>query len=208
MKAIIITPFLENKIKDSVEIRDDDFIICADTSFSEAIRQNIKIDLIIGDFDSGHPQSFPTGIETITVPAEKDDSDTLLCVKEAIKRGFDKIVIAGGIGGRLDHTFANIQTLYYGRVNGVDISISDGKNEAMILYPGVYDFEKRNGFYLSVFAYSEKVAGLNLKGVKYTLENADITNFFPIGLSNEIVSESAEVSFSNGVVLVIFSKKI
>ena len=78
----------------------------------------------------------------------------------------------------------------------------------MILYPGVYDFEKRNGFYLSVFAYSEKVAGLNLKGVKYPLENAEITNFFPIGLSNEIVSESAEVSFSDGVVLVIFSKKI
>ena len=192
MKAIIITPFLENKIKDSVEIKDDDFIICADTSFSEAIRQNIKIDLIIGDFDSGHPQSFPTGIETITVPAEKDDSDTLLCVKEAIKRGFDKIVIAGGIGGRLDHTFSNIQTLYYGRVNGVDISISDGRNE----------------YYLSVLAYSEKVTGVNLKGVKYPLENAEITNFFPIGLSNEIISESAEVSFSDGVVLVIFSKKI
>ena len=47
MKAIIITPFLENKIKDSVSIKEDDFVICADISFSEAIRQNIKIDLII-----------------------------------------------------------------------------------------------------------------------------------------------------------------
>ncbi len=208
MKAIIITPFLKNKIKDSVSIKEDDFVICADIAFLEAIRQNVKIDLIIGDFDAGHPRNFPTGIETIKVPAEKDDSDTLLCVKEAIKRGFDKIVIAGGIGGRLDHTFSNIQTLYYGRVNGVDISISDGRNEAMILYPGVYNFERRNGYYLSVLAYSEKVTGVNLKGVKYPLENAEITNFFPIGLSNEIISESAEVSFSDGVVLVIFSKKI
>ena len=191
----------------SLPEKPEGLIICADKGLDHALAAGLTPDMIVGDFDSANSKP-PEGIPVVRTIPEKDDTDTILACEAAIEEGCDEIRLYCALGGRTDHTIANIQTLYYGRVNGVDISISDGRNEAKILYPGVYNFERRNGCYLSVLAYSEKVTGVNLKGVKYPLENAEITNFFPIGLSNEIISESAEVSFSDGVVLVIFSKKI
>ncbi|MGN1095394.1 MAG: thiamine diphosphokinase [Eubacteriales bacterium] len=206
MKAVIITPYIKNKIKNIVDIEKDDFIMCADNSFRLAKEENISPDLIIGDFDSGAPCEFPSGTEIIKVPSEKDDTDTMLCIKEAIDRGFSDIVIAGGIGGRLDHTYANIQSLYYGKLHGADVKLTDGENEAFIMLPGKIKLKKRSGAYLSVFSYGEKVAGLCEAGVKYPLSLAELSNAFPLGVSNEITEDTAEISFTDGVLLIILSR--
>ena len=39
---------------------------------------------------------------------------------------------------------------------------------------------------------------VNIRGMKYSLENAVITNDFPIGISNEFLGEEAEVSVEDG----------
>ena len=49
--------------------------------------------------------------DIIHVPVEKDDTDTLLCLKYGMELGYREFLMIGGIGGRLDHTMANIQTL-------------------------------------------------------------------------------------------------
>lgn len=206
MQAIIITPCLKNKICDTVNIGKDDFIICADNSFPAAISQGIIPDLIIGDFDTGRSVSFPKEADILRFPVEKDDSDTMLCVKEAARRGFTKITVAGGLSGRLDHTFANLQMLAYGAALGLDITVTDGENEAFLLRPGKTALPRKEGFSLSVFSYTEKTGGLSLSGVKYPLENGELTNLFPLGLSNEITEEEAEISFTYGLLLVIISK--
>ena len=206
MKAIIITPCLKEKIQDTVKISPDDFVICADNSFPAAINQGIIPDLIIGDFDTGVPVSFPTEAEIQRFPIEKDDSDTMLCVKEAARRGFTDITVVGGLSGRLDHTFANLQMLAYGVSIGLNITVTDGENEAFLLRPGKTILQKKDGFSLSLFSYGEKASGISLRGVKYLLENCELTNLFPLGLSNEITEEKAEISFTHGILLVIISK--
>ena len=206
MQAIIITPCLKNKISDTVNIGADDFIICADNSFPKTISQGITPHLIIGDFDTGTPIPFPGETEIQRYPIEKDDSDTMLCVKEAARRGFTSITVAGGLSGRLDHTFANIQMLAYGASQGLDITVTDGENEAFLLRPGKTAISKKEGFSLSLFSYTEKTGGISLKGVKYPLENGELTNLFPLGLSNEIKEAEAEISFTHGLLLVIISK--
>jgi thiamine pyrophosphokinase len=206
MKAIIITPCLTQKILDTVEIKSGDFIICADNSFPYAIAEGMTPDLIIGDFDTGKPVDFPVGTEILRFPIEKDDSDTMLCVKEAARRGFTQITVVGGLSGRLDHTFANLQMLAYGASNGINITVTDGENEAFLLMPGKAFLSRKEGFSLSVFSYSEKVSGLSLRGVKYPLENGELTNLFPLGLSNEIIENEAEISLDSGMLLVIISK--
>ncbi len=206
MKAIIITPCLKAKISDAVKISADDFIICADNSFFSAIEQGIHPNLIIGDFDTGSPIPFPDGTEIRRFPIEKDDSDTMLCVKEASRRGFRQITVVGGLSGRLDHTFANLQMLAYGASNDLDITITDGENEAFLLCPGKRSITQKDGFSLSLFSYNEKVSNISLRGVKYPLENGELTNLFPLGLSNEIVEKEAEISFDSGMLLVIISK--
>lgn len=206
MKAIIITPCLNHSIKDVVNIEKDDFVICADNSFSKASSENIRIDLIIGDFDTGKPVSFPSGIETLTFPIEKDDTDTMLAVKEAARRGFTKINIIGGLSGRLDHTFANLQTLAYGAENDIDILITDGENTAFIMRPGEISLEKKEGFSLSVFSYGDRISKLCMSGVKYPVSNATLTSLFPLGVSNDIMGDHANISFSEGMLLIIISK--
>ena len=206
MKAIIITPCLKEKIQDTVKISPDDFVICADNSFPAAINQGIIPDLIIGDFDTGAPVSFPTEAEIQRFPIEKDDSDTMLCVKEAARRGFTDITVVGGLSGRLDHTFANLQMLAYGASIGLNITVTDGENEVFLLRPGKTILQKKDGFSLSLFSYGEKASGISLRGVKYLLENGELTNLFPLGLSNEITEEKAEISFTHGILLVIISK--
>lgn len=206
MKAFIITPCLTSKINDTVNIGKDDIVICADNSFKKALAENVKIDLIMGDFDTGERVAFPENVEVMQYPSEKDDTDTMLCVKEAARRGISEIVIVGGLSGRLDHTFANIQTLAYGVEHELDITISDGENEAFMLHPGRYDISKKEGFSLSVFSYSEKSEGICESGVKYPTDNVELTNSFPLGVSNEILSPSAEISFTKGLLLIILSK--
>ncbi len=206
MKAVIITPCLKSKIKDTVKVLPEDFVICADNSFPAAIEQGIMPNLIIGDFDTGAPISFPDKTEIQRHPVEKDDSDTMLCVKEAARRGFTQITVAGGLSGRLDHTFANLQMLAYGASKGLDITLTDGENEAFLLHPVKTVLPKKEGFSLSLFSYTQKTGGISLCGVKYPLENGELTNLFPLGLSNEITAEEAEISFTHGLLLVIISK--
>ena len=206
MKAIIITPCLKNKINETVKICTDDFVICADNSFPCALSQGVTPDLIIGDFDTGTPISFPEDVEIQRFPVEKDDADTMLCVKEAAQRGFTEITVLGGLSGRLDHTFANIQMLAYGISHGLNITVTDGENEVFLLSPGKKLLPKREGYSLSVFSYAEKAFGISLSGVKYPLENGTLTNLFPLGLSNEITSPQAEISFKQGLLLIIISK--
>ena len=48
--------------------------------------------------------------------------------------------------------------------------------------------------------------GLTLRGVKYSLENGEISANFPIGISNEITAERAEISFTEGLLLIVQSR--
>ncbi len=206
MKAVIITPCISGKIRDAVEFSAEDFIICADNSFPRAIAENIKPDLIIGDFDTGAPVCFPEGIEAKRFPVEKDDADSMLCVKEAASRGYTDITVVGGISGRLDHTFANIQMLAYGVSNGLNIRIADGENEVFLMSPGKIKLPRKRGFSLSLFSYDEEARGIDISGVKYPLSGGTLTNRFPLGLSNEITAEYAEITLAQGLLLIIISK--
>ncbi|MBQ8862801.1 MAG: thiamine diphosphokinase [Clostridia bacterium] len=206
MKAIIITPCLKNKIRETIEICTDDFVICADNSFPTAMAQGIKPDLIIGDFDTGEPISFPESTEVLRFPVEKDDADSMLCVKEASARGYKEITVVGGLSGRLDHTFANLQMLAYGKAHGLNITITDGENTAFMMSPGKIALPRKKRHSLSVFSYDTEATGISLSGVKYPLSHGTLTNRFPLGLSNEITGESAEIGLESGMLLVIISK--
>ena len=68
-------------------LRADDFYICCDCGLDHAEGLGITPDLIVGDFDSHKKPE--TDIETITLPREKDDTDTYFAAKEGIRRGFE-----------------------------------------------------------------------------------------------------------------------
>jgi len=204
-RCLIFTAYIRDDLKELISKERYDYIICADGGYIHAQRFGIPADLIIGDFDSAKcPENNEKNV--ISVPVEKDDTDTMLCVKKAIELGYDDILILGGIGGRLDHTYANIQTLAYAVKNNVNAVLRDAQNEVCLLRPGTYSFPKFNGTF-SLFAYSEKVSELTVGGVYYPAENISLNPFFPLGVSNKIIGSSAEISFTEGILLVISSKE-
>lgn len=186
---------------------DNAFIIAADSGYNTVKRMGITPNVILGDFDSlGGKPDCPDCCEIITAAAEKDDTDTMLAVKTALDRGFTDISIVGGLGGRLDHTFANIQTLAYILRNG-GFGRLIGENDIVeLLNKGEYSCARREGMYISLFAYGE-AATLTSRGTKYDLTEHRLDNTFPLGVSNEIIGENCVISVHKGQLLVIFSKK-
>lgn len=181
------------------------YVIAADSGYSFLKKMGINPDLLLGDFDSLTDEK-PTDCEIISVAAEKDDTDTMLAVKTAFEKGYNDITIVASIGGRLDHTFANIQTLAYildnrgtGRLIGEnDIVEMKGK--------GLYTFDYHEEMYFSVFSYTSS-AIITTEGTKYNVTDYCLDNKFPIGVSNEIVDRKCSVKVSEGQILIIFSKK-
>ena len=190
---------------DFIEILAGEPVICADRGLHHAQKLGIIPDIIVGDFDS-FKGKLPENTEILQSIPEKDDTDTMLAVKLAIDRGAEQILLYGALGGRFDHTIANIQTLKYGQEHGCEIRIMDSQNEIMLQTAGTMRYKRRKEWYFSVFAYSEKLKINRLTGVKYPLSDAEITASFPIGVSNEIIEAEAELSISSGTALVIFSK--
>lgn len=189
---------------DVEKIKSADYVICADKGYVYAEKLGIKPDLIVGDFDS-YSGGFPENIEIYRSVPEKDDTDTLLAVKKAIAAGCGEIVLYGGLGGRFDHAFANLQTLIYAHERGCKMTVSDSDNELTVVGAGEYYFEKRVGFYISLFSLTENSMIEEWSGVKYPLENYEMKQGFPIGVSNEITAEKAYLRISSGIALIVRS---
>lgn len=156
MRCLIITPYIEGILSECLPHDGAQLVICADTAYRQAAQAGITPDVVIGDFDHEAGQAAKFG-KIIRVPSEKDDTDTMLCIKYAIEAGAGEIVIAGGIGGRLDHTIANIQSLAYAASHGASAVLTDGRNEARIL-SGRARFPKKPGFYFSVLLMEDLAA--------------------------------------------------
>lgn len=193
----------EPHIPESLDVKDA-FIIAADKGYKCCKDLGIAPDMTIGDYDS--LGFIPKECEYMQFPKEKDDTDMMLAAREAIRRGCTDITILCAMGGRTDHVFANIQTLAFIRSEGAWGRILSVNEELILLTPGEYSFERREGFSLSIFSYSDIVEGLTMRGVKYPTTDIQLSSLFPLGCSNEIISDKAEISFEKGILLVIRSK--
>ena len=168
--------------------------------------------LTVGDFDSiGEEYALKasaSGIETLKVPSEKDETDTQLAIRTAVERGCSEIIILGGTGYRGDHTFANICAMAEAvQRTGADIRMTDPLNSYRIRTES-YTILKKEAFgkYISFFALGGPVKGLTLKGFRYGLENYDLDGTSPLCTSNEQEDEKAYVSFDSGILLEIMSR--
>lgn len=198
--------FAGGEITDSMRtlITSEDFILAADAGILAVERFGLKPDLCLGDWDSApRPQ---TTVRCLTLPAEKDDTDTYYAARLAIEKGFGEVLILGGLGGRFDHTMANISTLLFLKQNGVSAVLEDDNSRITVLHNEEKEFFKREGFYLSVFALEKRAQGVFIRGAKYPLHNAELNENFPLGVSNEIIEEKAIIKVEKGTVLVMYAR--
>ncbi len=189
----------------ALPIPQDAFVICADGGLSSARRFGVTPDLIVGDFDS--LGSVPRGSNVVKHPVEKDETDSFLALRLGLERGCDSFVFFGCLGGRLDHTLANIQHLQYLAERGAR-GVLVGEHETLtVIKNGSLRFPADQTGGISVFSLSNSSEGVIIKGLHYEAENVTLTNSFPLGVSNRFESREAEVSVKNGVLLVVVRDK-
>ena len=184
--------------------READFVIACDHGYTHALRHGVTPDLVVGDFDSydGH---IAMGLEVIRSVPEKDDTDTMMALKEAIARGYRRIVVAGGLGGRIDHTLANIGMLVFAADHGVICQLVDEHNQIFALRNSSCRLKKGQWKNVSVFAADSEVYGVTLEGFKYPLEDAVLTSHFPLGVSNEFAEPEGRITVGGGTVIVVLT---
>ncbi len=187
--------------KFSFTITENDLVIAADAGTNNAKRLNITPNLIIGDFDSlGY---IPNEGNTLIHPKEKDDTDTLLAIKEAFHKGYKNFRIFGCVGGRLDHTIANIQAASYITENGGN-AIFYGNNENFtVIKNSKIEFEKNKTGNISIFAL-ENCKNVSIKGLYYETENNNLSTNFPLGVSNKFINKYSLISVEKGKLLIIW----
>ena len=179
----------------------EDLVIAADGGYGYLTAVGMQPDVLIGDFDSmKKPEA---ACEIIALPVEKDDTDSVFAVKEGFRRGYREFVLLGGLGGsRLSHTLANIQLLAYIKEQGGNGLLVGGKTTLFLLQNESRTFPAGGKGSCSVFAYSEKAA-VTLDGLYYPLKRGEITNRFPLGVSNRFTGRQAAITVHEGTVLVI-----
>ncbi len=182
-------------------ISDGDYIIAADAGYEMLEKHGIVPDITVGDFDSA--KKIPER-NTVILPVEKDVTDTHAAVNIALEKGFDEIVIYGGMGGRPDHTFANFTLAAFLAVKGIKAYCVGEGYTVCAVKDGILEISGAPGKTVSVFSWSEKSEGVTLKGLKYHLDNAVLTNTFALGVSNSFEEASAEISVRSGTLLVMY----
>lgn len=204
-RCIIIGACNPCPVRRVVNLRDDDFILCADGGYRACMAEGIRPDLVVGDFDS-YSGEIAEGIPVERVAAEKDDTDTMLCLKRGIELHYDEFIIVGGIGGRLDHTVANLQTLAYGCERGCFVLLADERNLATVIGAETVRVPRVEGYKLSVFAFGGPCEGVCERGVKYPLQDAVLTPEFPLGVSNEFAGGEAVITCGSGKLLILLCR--
>ena len=187
-----------------IAISGDALIIAADGGLRFLAECGIAPDLTVGDFDSlGH---VPQGENIICHPVEKDDTDTMLAVKLGLEQGCGVFVLYGCLGGRIDHTFANFQTLLYIAGQGARGYLVGNGWVSCVIRNGAVEFPAGLSGTISVFCPDGEAAGVTLEGLYYPLTDGILKSSFPLGVSNHFTGGRASVSVSDGSLLVMWEE--
>lgn len=185
-------------------IEQDDYLIAADGGVQHAKAAGLTPNAILGDFDSlGY---IP---ENATVfPVEKDDTDSMLAIRQALSLGYYELHLYGTLDGpRLDHTLANLQSLQFLSDHGAVGYLIGEKYIATVVKNGTLIFPQTAKGILSVFCMGQDAEGVTLSGLKYELTDGTLTAGFPLGVSNHFTHKKATISVNNGSLLLLFDRE-
>ncbi len=182
-------------------IRAARLVIAADSGFDLALRLGLEPDLLVGDLDSvaASPQlaAFPPE-RILRYPRDKDETDAELGLRLFTERGFRKVVLAGGGGGRVDHLLAvaslferdNPPGAWYTALERIE------RVDGEALLPGCL------GLRVSFFPLGAGAGGLSSEGLKWPLDGLEWPRGLA-GVSNLVTADPARVRVRRGSLLMI-----
>jgi len=188
-----------------VGLPEADFVIACDRGYAYAKARAVCPDIIIGDFDS-YSGDLPRDIPVVRLPVRKDDTDTGYALRYAVEHGFRDICVAYALGGRLDHTLANLQSAADAASKGARVVLMGEDTTVYVLGGGTLRLMVAADVALSVFALSDVVTDVCIEGAQYTLDNATLDNKYPLGVSNGAAGE-VTIAHREGILAVMLCAK-
>jgi thiamine pyrophosphokinase len=191
-------------------------VIAADGGARKAAEIGLVPDLVMGDGDSLDEAAIAalrsSGTEVELFPAEKDESDTELALREAVARGAKTIVVLGAFGGgRLDHALANIGLLALPELDGRDVVLTDGRVTVRLTGsadgPGRTGVAGSPGDLVSLFPIDAAVEGIATTGLRYPLQGETLRLGPSRGLSNELTVPEARITTERGRLLLVHTTR-
>lgn len=189
-----------------------DQMIAADSGMEFFYRMGMVPQHIVGDFDSAKPEILSyfrkqDGIEFLEFRPEKDETDTELALTLALTLGAEKICVLGATGTRLDHVLGNIHLLCKPLEKGVSCVLVDANNRIRLIADKfLMKKEEQFGKYVSFLPLTTQAEGVTLRGFKYPLSGYTMTSDNSLGVSNEILADTAEVEIESGILIMIESR--
>lgn len=184
----------------------DDFLIAADGGLRHLRGLGLTPHLLVGDFDSISAAELEEcrleGVEISRFPSQKDQTDLELALNEALARGYRAIVIAFGLGGRLDHTLGSLALLSRPDLQGTALRFEDGETE-VFLAGTAFRAACQPGDVVSLLPWNEPVDDIWTEGLLYPLKGESLLPWQTRGVSNLCTAEEFGVSHTRGALLVV-----
>ena len=191
---------------------DGRFLLCTDGGAAVALRLGLAPDLVLGDFDSlsaeDQARLSDLGCPVLRYPIEKDETDSELALDYLLARHAGPVILTGALGGRFDHSLANLMLLPRFADRGLEVVIDDGGTRAFLVSPGRPGVVAGDpGDLVSLFPDTPTCVGVTLEGLKYPLTAATLVRGATLGVSNELLDRTARISLSEGRLFVVVIRR-
>jgi len=205
MRAVIFANgIIEDDLGALALLRPDDLVIAADGGGAHCRRLGITPGVILGDLDSLHQDDLEywseQGVQIIHHDRRKDETDLELALLQAQSVGRDEALVLGGLGGRWDHTFANLLLPAYHRLEDLRVTF---------WHSGLWIYLVRRsrqihglpGQTVSLIPVGGDVHGVTTHGLEWPLNGETLAFGATRGVSNVLVEDTATVQVRHGILL-------
>ena len=187
-------------------ITDEDMVVCVDGGASNALALGLEPHVVIGDMDSieadlrRHLER--EGCLFVEHPTRKDETDSELAVRYALSQGATELILLAALGGRIDHTLANVMLLAIPELAQIPTRVIDGDQELVVVRDEVA-IEGRPGDTISLLPLTADAVGVHTEGLEYPLRDDTLRFGATRGVSNVLVAAQARVRVESGLLLLI-----
>ena len=187
-------------------LRRAELLIAADGGALALLRAGLLPQVVVGDLDSLDLASqqllAEQGVELRRFARAKDETDFELALLLAAEQGAQSIDVLGALGGRWDHTLANVALLAHPALLGRRVRLLDTR-QALYLVRDTATLSGRRGDTISLIPLGGEARGVSTSGLLYPLQDAVLRFDQARGISNVLLEPPARVQVREGLLLVV-----
>lgn len=183
-------------------------LIAADGGGRHCLRLGLAPHLLVGDMDSlsqaEQAELQARGAQLQRHPAEKDQTDLELALQAAEGAGAGAVVVLAGLGGRWDHSLANLLLATQEQFAHLSILFLHGDQR---LFPirGAQDLDAQPGERVSLLPLGGDARGVTTHDLAYPLADETLPLGSSRGVSNLVAGPRPRVELAGGTLLCVLS---